>query len=418
MQCRSQPLEGTGEIKLCRLVEQALWMWPSRIIVGEVRQEESLYLVTSRSDVFLVVLPDQPPLPPGSSSASDSLYLEQCGRAGARRLARVVPKRVPRAPGLSRQRVARSSSAAAYRRTFSLSRYCSTATMVTRASSCLPEAASTVARSTKRSPIASSWSPRRPPTPSGRQPDSRRRGGRRGTRPAPGGRASVRWTRCRRPGMSRALFRAPARCLAVALEQPHLAEHGQQGHSAADFVLVLQHFPLPRQLGGGVEISQQPAGVAETHASGEHRQMKLPSKGEAASSSCRASMARSNMAANMVARVARMLTLSSTAAAPGRGSIRSTRKNAPPGGDRLPTNGPRTPIRAATTRRPGHRALAMWWPTRPGSASELPQTASSVPRSASAFSTADRPSSSPSARIRAAASSSSESPTIPRCGSS
>jgi pilus assembly protein CpaF len=42
MQCRQPSLEGTGEITLRRLVKEALRMRPSRIIVGEVRQEESL----------------------------------------------------------------------------------------------------------------------------------------------------------------------------------------------------------------------------------------------------------------------------------------------------------------------------------------------------------------------------------------
>jgi hypothetical protein len=40
LQCRQPSLEGTGEIKLRRLVKEALRMRPSRIIVGEVRQEE------------------------------------------------------------------------------------------------------------------------------------------------------------------------------------------------------------------------------------------------------------------------------------------------------------------------------------------------------------------------------------------
>jgi hypothetical protein len=40
MQFRQESLEGTGEIKLRRLVKEALRMRPSRIIVGEVRQEE------------------------------------------------------------------------------------------------------------------------------------------------------------------------------------------------------------------------------------------------------------------------------------------------------------------------------------------------------------------------------------------
>ncbi|GAB3586401.1 hypothetical protein GCM10027579_22040 [Calidifontibacter terrae] len=44
LQCRQPSLEGTGEIPLRRLVKEALRMRPSRIIVGEVRQEESLDL--------------------------------------------------------------------------------------------------------------------------------------------------------------------------------------------------------------------------------------------------------------------------------------------------------------------------------------------------------------------------------------
>lgn len=45
MQCRQPSLEGTGEIPLRRLVKEALRMRPSRIIVGEVRQGESLDLL-------------------------------------------------------------------------------------------------------------------------------------------------------------------------------------------------------------------------------------------------------------------------------------------------------------------------------------------------------------------------------------
>ncbi len=45
LQCRQPNLEGTGEIKLRRLVKEALRMRPSRIVVGEVRQEESLDLL-------------------------------------------------------------------------------------------------------------------------------------------------------------------------------------------------------------------------------------------------------------------------------------------------------------------------------------------------------------------------------------
>jgi pilus assembly protein CpaF len=42
LQCRQPSLEGTGEIPLRRLVKESLRMRPSRIVVGEVRQEESL----------------------------------------------------------------------------------------------------------------------------------------------------------------------------------------------------------------------------------------------------------------------------------------------------------------------------------------------------------------------------------------
>jgi len=45
MQTRQPNLEGTGEITLRRLVKEALRMRPSRIVVGEVRQEECLDLL-------------------------------------------------------------------------------------------------------------------------------------------------------------------------------------------------------------------------------------------------------------------------------------------------------------------------------------------------------------------------------------
>ena len=45
MQTRQPSLEGTGEIRLRRLVKEALRMRPSRIIVGEIRQEECLDLL-------------------------------------------------------------------------------------------------------------------------------------------------------------------------------------------------------------------------------------------------------------------------------------------------------------------------------------------------------------------------------------
>lgn len=45
MQTRQPNLEGTGEVRLRRLVKEALRMRPQRIIVGEVRQEECLDLL-------------------------------------------------------------------------------------------------------------------------------------------------------------------------------------------------------------------------------------------------------------------------------------------------------------------------------------------------------------------------------------
>ncbi len=45
MQCRQPNLEGRGEIPLRRLVKEALRMRPDRLVVGEVRQAESLDLL-------------------------------------------------------------------------------------------------------------------------------------------------------------------------------------------------------------------------------------------------------------------------------------------------------------------------------------------------------------------------------------
>jgi len=45
MQTRQPNLEGTGEIRLRRLVKEALRMRPDRLLVGEVRQEECLDLL-------------------------------------------------------------------------------------------------------------------------------------------------------------------------------------------------------------------------------------------------------------------------------------------------------------------------------------------------------------------------------------
>lgn len=45
MQCRQPTLEGTGEITLRRLIKEALRMRPDRLVVGEVREAESLDLL-------------------------------------------------------------------------------------------------------------------------------------------------------------------------------------------------------------------------------------------------------------------------------------------------------------------------------------------------------------------------------------
>jgi pilus assembly protein CpaF len=45
LQCRQPSLEGTGEITLRRLIKEALRMRPDRLIVGEVREAESLDLL-------------------------------------------------------------------------------------------------------------------------------------------------------------------------------------------------------------------------------------------------------------------------------------------------------------------------------------------------------------------------------------
>ena len=47
MQCRQPSLEGTGEVRLRRLVKEALRMRPDRIIVGEVREAEAFDLLVA-----------------------------------------------------------------------------------------------------------------------------------------------------------------------------------------------------------------------------------------------------------------------------------------------------------------------------------------------------------------------------------
>ncbi|MEN9751308.1 MAG: hypothetical protein RLZZ600_355, partial [Actinomycetota bacterium] len=45
MQCRQANLEGSGEVTLRRLIKEALRMRPDRLVVGEVREAESLDLL-------------------------------------------------------------------------------------------------------------------------------------------------------------------------------------------------------------------------------------------------------------------------------------------------------------------------------------------------------------------------------------
>ncbi|HTE72358.1 MAG TPA: ATPase, T2SS/T4P/T4SS family, partial [Actinomycetes bacterium] len=75
MQCRQPNLEGTGEIKLRRLVKEALRMRPSRIIVGEVRQEESLDLLIALHSGVVRNLGD-------SSATSGGLARRVSGKKG------------------------------------------------------------------------------------------------------------------------------------------------------------------------------------------------------------------------------------------------------------------------------------------------------------------------------------------------
>ncbi len=49
MQCRQPSLEGTGEVTLRRLVKEALRMRPDRLVIGEVREAESLDLLIALS---------------------------------------------------------------------------------------------------------------------------------------------------------------------------------------------------------------------------------------------------------------------------------------------------------------------------------------------------------------------------------
>jgi len=76
LQCRQPNLEGTGEIKLRRLVKEALDMRPSRIVVGEVRQEESLDLSSRRRRS--PVAGCRSPTSPGSRSLGVARQEQDC----------------------------------------------------------------------------------------------------------------------------------------------------------------------------------------------------------------------------------------------------------------------------------------------------------------------------------------------------
>ncbi|GAA1061007.1 hypothetical protein GCM10009573_24340 [Agromyces bracchium] len=69
MQCRQPNLEGSGEITLRRLVKEALRMRPDRLVVGEVREAESLDLST-RSGSSMRLSPGNGESAPRLTSAS------------------------------------------------------------------------------------------------------------------------------------------------------------------------------------------------------------------------------------------------------------------------------------------------------------------------------------------------------------
>ena len=61
MQCRQPSLEGTGEITLRRLIKEALRMRPDRLVVGEVREAESLDLLIALNSGLPELLFDNDP---------------------------------------------------------------------------------------------------------------------------------------------------------------------------------------------------------------------------------------------------------------------------------------------------------------------------------------------------------------------
>lgn len=114
MQCRQPSLEGTGEVTLRRLVKEALRMRPDRLVVGEVREAESLDLLialnaglpgmctlhaNSAADALrkLATLPllagrniDAAFVVPTVASAIDVVVHAELDRSGRRRVVEVV----------------------------------------------------------------------------------------------------------------------------------------------------------------------------------------------------------------------------------------------------------------------------------------------------------------------------------------
>lgn len=74
MQCRQPSLEGSGEVSLRRLIKEALRMRPDRLVVGEVREAESLDLLIALNsglsgNAYSIVGCEQPSTP-GSATTS------------------------------------------------------------------------------------------------------------------------------------------------------------------------------------------------------------------------------------------------------------------------------------------------------------------------------------------------------------
>jgi pilus assembly protein CpaF len=93
MQTRQPNLEGSGEVRLRRLVKEALRMRPSRIIVGEVRQEECLDLLIALNSG----LPESVKAQCRNDATRSALLTDQPGprRCGPRR--RPPARRLPSA---------------------------------------------------------------------------------------------------------------------------------------------------------------------------------------------------------------------------------------------------------------------------------------------------------------------------------